>query len=99
MLNQNDFRSLLTKSESESGNSDGDAKTRFDMKQISAWERENRKAGKGGGASFKGKHGKKKGGEEGEGEEEGTTKYRNRALERQKESNPDYNRGKQTIRK
>ena len=100
MLNQNDFRKILSTpvpnaSGGGKGIGGGNDKTRFDMKQIASWERENRGGGgKGGKKPFK-KHKLPPGMAEAEDEDgdAAKAKYRDRALERQKDINPDYNIG------
>ena len=107
MLNQNDFRNLLStpapNSSRGGGKGLGDDKVRFDMKQIAKWDRENNKKG-GGKSSNSGGWNKKlnKGhqlppgmGKDGDDQdnEDQRPKYRDRTRERQKDSNPDYNPG------
>ena len=111
MLNQNDFRNLLSTpapNSSGGGKGLGGDKIRFDMKQIAKWDRENNRGG--GGGSRKGGDRGRGGGdskyfnkhrlppgmnneEEGEDNEGQKPKYRDRARERQKDCNPDYNPG------
>lgn len=92
MLSQDDFRSLL----SSGGGGGGDDKARFDLKQISKWDRENKQAEK-----FAKKP--KKSGPPGlvsrddDNSSESQVKYRDRALERRLDDNPDYDKEREEI--
>ena len=102
MLNQNDFRNLLStpapNSSSGGGKGLGGDKIRFDMKQIAKWDRENNSRGGGGrergGNKQKWKQKLPPGmGNDEDNDEEEKPKYRDRAKERLNDSNPDYNPG------
>ena len=85
MLSQNDFRTLL------STPAPGDGQKRFDLKEIAKFERENQKSSK-----PKQKKPKSKEDDTDDGVE-GKNLYRDRALERRKDENPDYDKDRSEL--
>ena len=84
MLSNKDFANLLTSTKSE-----GDGKVRFDLKQISEWDKQNKAKSKNktGGISKS----DKKSDNDDDGQQKNVPRYRDRAEERRKDANPDYN--------